>query len=70
MGDFGLRMFLKERLDLVPIAAIIANSLARGADGQQTPQRLDAGQGAGKFPDQKQAFLLFLPAFGDVALNR
>ena len=46
-------MALDVDLNLPPIALVVTDLLAAGADGQQTAQGLDLGQGVFQFGDQE-----------------
>jgi hypothetical protein len=67
MSELGIGMLGKVGLELIPVAAIVTNFFAGGANGQQAAQTFDVGQGLGKFLNQRQPFLLFHFALGDVA---
>ena len=52
MAESGRAVGFDVGFDLVPVALIVADTLAGGADGQQAAQGFDFVQGALEFPNK------------------
>ena len=69
VGEGGIGVFLDVALHLAPIALVVADFFATGADGQQPAQGLHAGEGFLQVQDELVAFGLVLFPRGDVFLD-
>ncbi len=67
MGELRFGVALDIGLQLIPVSLIVANLLARGADGNETAQNFDLGKGFLQFLNQLLAFLLRALSFCDAA---
>jgi hypothetical protein len=57
MGELGVRVISHIDFDLGPVAVVVADLFAGGADGQQPAQGLDFGERVLKFRDESLSLL-------------
>src|SRR5271165_6698231 len=69
VGEVGLRAVADVTLHRGPVAGLVANILAGGANRQEPGERFDLGKGAGQFLDKTLAFGLVADALGVVAVD-
>ena len=68
VAEIGLRVVTNIGLDLVPVALVVADLLAAGADGDQPAEQLDPGERIAEFLDELLAFRLLKLPLRDVAV--
>src|SRR5271165_5421732 len=69
VGEVGLRAVADVTFHRGPVAGLVANILAGGANGQKPGERFDLGEGGGQFLDELLALGLSADALGVVAVN-